>query len=114
MGWKWRTREFKLVDYLGWLDIVVGTDMATEKLLPLKELLMSVIYTVPEASEQRNKKPKPQKINQRNSLPPKKKKTGHMCPIDLDIHGPHQEKELWEEKIIQVNFIEKQRCEDLS
>lgn len=37
-----------------------------------------------------------------------------MCPIDLDIHGPHQEKELREEKIIQVNFIQKQRCEDLS
>lgn len=73
MGWNWRTRKFKLVDYLGWLVIVVGTDMATKKLLPLKELLMSVIYTVPETSEQRNKKPKPQKINLRNSLPPKEK-----------------------------------------
>lgn len=68
--------------------------MATKKLLPLKELLMSVICTVSETSEQRNKKPKPQKINLRNSLPPKKKKTGRMCPIDLDIHGPLQEKEL--------------------
>lgn len=73
MGWKWRTREFKLVDYLGWLDIVVGTDMATEKWLPLKELLMSVIYTVPEASEQRNKKPKPQK-NKPKKLPAPKEK----------------------------------------
>lgn len=38
-GWKWRTREFKLIDYLGWLDIVVGTDMATKKVIAFKGIV---------------------------------------------------------------------------
>lgn len=93
--------------------------MAAKTLLPLKELLMSVIYTVPETSEQRNKTPKPQENpnhNKNSSIPlaPKEKKTACMYPIDLDIRGPHQKKEHQETKIIQVNFIQKQRCEALS
>lgn len=39
MGWKWRTREFKLVDYLSWLVIVVGTDMATKKVIAFKGIV---------------------------------------------------------------------------